>query len=95
MMDDAEKAKELLLINTKEEEIAFAIKSEIQSVLEKPYTITSKIEIKNMIRSIISKYEREGILKRALLTTNGDYRFNIELTIADKTTQLVLNLNKV
>lgn len=94
-MDDAEKAKELLLISSKEDEIAFAIKSEIQSVLEKPYTITSKIEIKNMIRSIISEYERKGILKRALLTTNGDYRFNIELTIADKTTQLVLNLNKV
>lgn len=94
-MDDAEKAKELLLINTKEEEIAFAIKSEIQSILEKPYTVTSKIEIKNMIRNIISEYERKGILKRALLTTNGDYRFNIELTIADKTTQLVLNLNKV
>ena len=94
-MDDAEKAKELLLISSKEDEIAFAIKSEIQSVLEKPYTITSKVEVKRVIRSIISEYERKGVLKRALLTTNGDYRFNIELTIADKTTQLVLNLNKV
>ena len=94
-MDDAEKAKELLLISSKEDEIAFAIKSEIQSVLEKPYTITSKVEVKRIIRSIISEYERKGVLKRALLTTNGDYRFNIELTIADKTTQLILNLNKI
>jgi len=94
-MDDADKAKELLLINTKEEEIAFAIKTGIQYILENPYTVTSKVEIKRVIRNIISEYENKGILKRALLTTNGDYRFNIELTIADKTTQLVLNLNKV
>lgn len=93
-MDDAEKAKELLLIDTKEDEIAFAIKSEIQSVLEKPYTVTSKVEIKNIIRGIISNYEKKGVIKKALLTTNGDYRFNIDLTINEKMTQLVLTLNK-
>jgi len=91
-MDDAEKAKELLIISTKEEEIAFAIKSGIQTILEKPYTIVSKVEIKRMIREIISKYEKKGVLKKALITTNGDYRFNIDITTNEKTTNLVLSL---
>jgi len=91
-MDDAEKAKELLLINTKEEEIAFAIKARIQSILGKPYIIISKYEIKNMIRGIISEYEKKGVLKKGLITTNGDYRFNIDITTNEKTTQIILNL---
>jgi len=78
-MDDYEKAKSLLLINTKEDELSYNINIEIDDILKKEYNAVSRVEIRKKLRSILTKYERQGWLKNFLVSTQGDYVFNIRI----------------
>ena len=82
-MDEYEKAKSLLLINTKEDEIIYRIKSEVDEILTKEYNAVSRVEIRRKLRSILTRYEKETWIKRFLVSTTGRYIFNVEIETVD------------